>query len=304
MTQQVLMIGSGGIGGLYGALLNKAGWHVSYVARSDAAALRQGLTIESPLGDLSFIPHAVYDSVHEASAAGSAQWVVLTVKMLDHLDLAELIRPVVGPETKIVLLANGLDIEVPLAAAFPNHSLISGVAFVASSRIRAAHIHHKAYGQVVLGDYSQGAVASASVLAEAFQQAGIRAHLSQNIALERWKKSIWNASFNPLSVVTNGADTGVLLGSADAEAYVRSLMAEVIAAGRAQGFELSDDLIESNITNTKNMPAYQTSMALDYLQGRGIELEAILGNVVRAALAKNVSVPGLNGLYQILTMRR
>lgn len=298
---KVLVVGSGGIGGLYGALLHKAGWHVELVARSDYQIIHaQGLKVDSILGDLSFKPQQVHTSVEYA---GPVDWVLLAVKMLPELDLAKLIAPAIGKKTRIALIANGLDIEQPLASAFPDNPLVSCVAFVGSSREEPGKIKHSAFGGLIMGDYHGRHESDVQQLATAFNEAGVKASVSDNIALERWKKSIWNASFNPLSVLTNGADTGKMLGTPEAESLVRALMAEVIATGRAAGFELADELVEKNLANTRAMPPYLTSMALDYLHGTPIELEALVGTVVSYAQQLQVAIPHLNTVYQALKLR-
>lgn len=295
----ILVIGSGGIGGLYGSLLHKAGWRVSMLARSDHQHIAaQGLKVESILGDLSFRPEQVYASL--SSLTQPFDWILLTVKMLDQQDLPSLIAPVVGPNTVIALIANGLDIERPLAHAFPHHSLISGVAFVATQRVQPGVIAHSAYGRLVLGNYQQPTDSHCQNLANAFRQSGIEVGMSDDIVRERWKKSIWNACFNPLSVLTNGADTQQLL---QIEPLLRELMAEVIACAGAEGYALNDELIEKNLANTRTMGAYHTSMALDYLHGAPIELEAILGSVLRYGQQHQLALPHLNTLYQALRVR-
>lgn len=300
-NNKVLIIGSGGIGGFYGALLHKAGWQVEMVARSDHQAIREhGLRLDSPLGDLSFQPHAVYASTAEA---GHADWLLISVKILPGLDFASLLGPVVGPQTKICLIANGLDIEKPLVAAFPNNQLISCVAFVGATRIAPGSIKHNYHGNLIMSNYDAPNSADCELLAAALNQAGIKAIVCPDINLERWKKSIWNASFNPLSVATNGADTGKMLGSEDSLALVRALMLEVIQTGRAAGFELADELADKHIEVTKKVPPYHTSMAQDYLHGRPIELEALVGSVLNYAQRLDVAVPHLSTLHQILRLR-
>lgn len=300
--ERLLVIGSGGIAGLYGALLHRAGWQVDMVARSDHDAIRaNGLTVSSILGDLSFRPHQVFASVAEA---GQADWLLLAVKMLDGIDLPSLVAPAVGKHTRLCLIANGLDVEAPLAAAFPDKPLVSGVAFVCTSRVAPGQIEHTAFGKLLLGSFPNGTDEPCRTLAAAFQQAGIKAGTTSNISCERWKKSIWNASFNPLSVLANGADTGQMLGTPEAEQLVRALMAEVIATAKAEGYPLDDSLIDINLDNTRAMPPYLTSMALDYLDGRPIELDAILGRVVHAADRHQLAVPHLRSIYQILRIRQ
>ena len=152
---RILVVGTGAIGALYGALLHKAGARVALVARSDAPAIRErGVRLTSPLGELSFRPAAVFSRPDEAAAGGWSEpdYVLLCVKVLDTLDRALLIRPVVGPRTVIALLQNGLGIEAPIAAAYPTHPLVSLLAFVGVNRMAPGVIEHKAYGQLTLGD--------------------------------------------------------------------------------------------------------------------------------------------------------
>lgn len=301
MSEKVLIVGSGGIGSLYGALLYKAGWQVDMVARSDHTIINhQGVVIDSILGDLSFKPNNTYSNI---AAAGTADWLLVAIKILPNTDLATLLAPAIGPNTKICLIANGLDIEIPIAEAFPTNTLISCVAFVGSTRIKGGHIKHNSFGNMVISNYLQENDEHCQKFAEALNTTGINVQVCPDINIERWKKSIWNASFNPLSVVSNGADTAKMLATAESEALVRSLMAEVIATARAEGYDLIDDLIDKNIATTRKMPAYLTSMAQDYLHGHDIELEALVGSVVSYAKQHKVDIPHLNTLYQTLKLR-
>jgi 2-dehydropantoate 2-reductase len=301
IQQRILVIGSGGIAGLYGGLLHKAGWQVDMVARSDHEVVRErGLKVDSVLGDLSFKPEKVYADIREA---GTADWLMLAVKMLPEIDLAALIKPVVGPQTRILLIANGLDVEAPLANAFPDNNLISGVAFVCSSRTAPGHIKHTSAGRLLVGNYPSGTNTHCQLLADAFSGAGIKAGTSTNIPADRWKKSIWNASFNPLSVLANGADTDRLLGTPQAEALVRAIMTEVIQVANAEGHDLPDSLIEANLASTRAMPPYLTSMAQDYVNGHPIELDAIVGRLIGYANKHGLAIPHLRTVYEILRIR-
>lgn len=301
MSHQVLVVGSGGIGSLYGALLHKAGWQVDMVARSDHTIIQhQGVMIDSILGDLSFKPDNVYSNI---AAAGVADWLLVAIKILPNTNLASLLAPAIGPDTKICLIANGLDIEIPIAEAFPTNTLISCVAFVGATRVKGGHIKHSSYGNLIISNYLQENDKYCQALADVLCTTGINVQVCPDINIERWKKSIWNASFNPLSVVTNGADTGKMLATTDSENLVRSLMAEVIATARAEGYELADELIDKNIATTRKMPPYLTSMAQDFLHGSEIELEALVGSVIHYAKQHQVPVPHLETVYQILKLR-
>lgn len=309
-TNRILVIGSGGIAGFYSALLHKAGWQIDLVARSDHAVIRErGFTVHSTLGDLSFNPDRVFASTAEA---GKADQVLIAVKMLPDLDLPALLKPVVGEHTTIAMIANGLDVEASVVEAFPHNPLTSCVAFVGTSRVAPGMIKHVTFGKLLLSSFGNNISNSVSNsantltqrLTDSFGQAGILAKTCPDITLERWKKSVWNASFNPLSVVTNGATTEQMLGTPAAEALVRALMTEVIQVAAADGHELTPELIDINIDNTRKMPPYHTSMALDYLDGRAIELDAIVGQVVKTADKHNLVIPHLRTLYEVLCIRQ
>lgn len=299
--QRLTVIGSGGIGAFYGALLHRVGWQVEMVARSDHDAIaRHGLAVSSKFGDLSFRPR-VYASAAEAEPA---DWLLIAVKMLPDVDLAELVRPLVRPHTRLLLIANGLDVEQPLADAFPNNPLVSGVAFVCSTRIAPGRVEHTANGRLLLGSFPAGDDSHSQQLTAAFSGAGIDASVSDDITAERWKKSLWNASFNPLSVLANGADTERLLATPESEQLVRSLMQEVIEVATAEGHPLPDELIDRNISATRAMGRYINSMALDYLSERPLELDAIVGRVLAAAERHQLPIPHLRTVYQCLLLRQ
>lgn len=296
-TTRALIVGTGAIGSFYGAILARAGAHVEVVSRSEHQQMREhGVRVySSKMGDLSFRPAAVYADTGEV--AEPPDLLLLCVKVLDDLDRAALIRPAVGPDTAIVLIENGIEIEPPLVDAYPDNPLVSCLAFVAASRVGPAHTEHKAYGRLVIGSYPSGVNAAARQLSELLEKGGINAPLAENLVSERWRKAVWNAAFNPLSVIAGGATTTDLLGSENEQRLGRILMQEVCDVAAAAGHPMPEDLPEKSVVNTLKMPPYHNSMALDYLNGRDMEVEAILGNVVREAGRLQVPVPHLETVY-------
>ena len=131
---RLLIVGAGAVGALFGSALARQGAKVSVVCRSDYETVaRDGYDIRSPLlGDHQFRPHAVLREV--ADCRTPPDYLLLTVKVLPGFDRAALIRPAVGPQTVIVLIENGIDIEQEIALAFPNNELLSSLAFVAVGR--------------------------------------------------------------------------------------------------------------------------------------------------------------------------
>lgn len=296
---KVLIIGTGAVGSFYGALLAKQGIEVSVVARSDYEPVKaQGIFIQSPLGDFQFNPKQVLKSAQELSE--KPDYVLLCVKVVEGIDRIALLKEAVGPDTAIVLISNGIDIEAEIAEAFPENELISGLAFICVTRTAPGQIWHQAYGRLALGNYPQGVSDKTKALHEAFQPAGIQCVASENIITARWQKCVWNAAFNPLSVLSRGLATSDILKTQ--EPLIRAIMTEICAIAKASGHELPEDSVDKAIQGTVKMPPYMTSMLHDFEAGRPMETEAILGNAVHIARKLNLSIPHLETLYALMKL--
>jgi 2-dehydropantoate 2-reductase len=301
-STRVVVVGAGAIGSFYGAILKRAGCHVSVVLRSEYEAVKaEGFQIDSPLGDLSYRPDGVYRDGD--TPEHEADYVICCVKVLPSIDRAALIKPWVGENTRIVLIENGIDIEREVADALPDNPVISCLAFIAVSRVAPGKIEHKAFGALTMGAWPEGITDDCRDIAARFEAGGIDVKLSEAVVGERWRKSLWNTPFNPLSVLAGGADTVTLLDTPGGEDLARAMMAEVCAVAAADGYLMPESAIDKNIAGTRKMPAYRNSMALDYLNGRPMEIEAILGNVVDIAHHLNVEVPRLETMRVAFSMR-
>lgn len=300
----ILIVGAGAMGAFYGARLAQAGARVAVVCRSDYAVVReQGFRITSGGATSTWRPAAVYRQVAEAAAAGGApDYVVVTTKALPTQDTAALISPAVGPRTVIALLQNGIDIEPPVAAAYPQHELLSVLAFVCLTRTAPGEIQHLAYGRLLLGTYPTGETAAGQQLTALWRAAGLEVALVPDVVTARWHKLAWNAAFNPLSVVGGEADTQRLLAAPASRALVRQVMVEVCAVAAATGHPLPATTLDDLIALTERTPPYQTSMLADYLARRPMEVDAILGHALLAATRTGVSVPTLQLLHTLLTL--
>ena len=300
MTLNVLVIGTGAVGGFYGALLAKAGARVSVLCRSDYTEVKQhGFSINSTLGTWQFKPEQVLAKLSDYQ--GIADVVLLCTKIIPAIDRVALIREAVGDNTAIVFIQNGVAIEAELQTAFPNNEVVSALAFLCCNRTAPGQIQHLAYGRLVLGNLPGFVSAKTEQLAELFRQAGIACETTADIVAARWQKCIWNAPFNPLSVLSGGLTTLAILHSQDA--LVRAIMQEVVAIAAASGHHFAEDIIDKNIDMTYNMPPYKTSMLLDFERGQAMETEAILGNAVAAGRQLGVPCPRLESLYGLMQLR-
>lgn len=300
---RILVVGAGAIGSFYGAILKRAGCEVSVVLRSDYDAVKEsGFRFTSPLGELSWQPDRVYrpDDIPDAFP----DYVLLCVKVLPGVDRAALVHPWMGEHTGLVLIENGLDIERELAEAYPTNPLVSCLAFIAVSRVAPGEVKHQAYGQLVMGNFPRGFDEHCQRLSGLFREGGIDINDTEAVVGERWRKCAWNTPFNPFSVLCNGADTLSILDAPGGEDLIRTMMQEVMAVAAADGYPLPADLVEKNLAGTRKMGAYKNSMALDYLNERPIELDAILGNVVAIARQHGVPVPHLETVLVALRVRQ
>ena len=298
---KVLVIGAGAIGAFYGSLLAKAGAEVSVVCRSDYDQVKQhGFIIDSqPLGHWNFIPRQVLEDA--ADYEGTADYVLLCTKVIPNLDRVALLRPAVAENTAIVFIQNGVEIEQEMLDAFPDNEVVSGLAFICCNRVSPGEILHLAYGRLALGNLPNGVSDKTAQLCELFNQSGIDCNATEDIVTGRWQKCVWNAPFNPLSVLSGGLPTLDILQTQ--EGFVRSIMQEVFAIAAASGHPLPDDIVNLNIEHTYAMPPYKTSMLLDYENGHPMETEAILGNALRAAQRLGIAIPHLESVYALMKLR-
>ncbi|WKJ90331.1 2-dehydropantoate 2-reductase [Methylomonas montana] len=301
MSDKVLVVGAGAIGGFYGALLARAGAEVAVVCRSDYQVVkRQGYRIEShALGNWQFMPGQVLRDVREYQ--DQADYLLLCTKLTADIDRVGLIRAAASKNTAIVFIQNGVEIEPELQQAFPDNLLISGLAFICCNRVAPGVIDHLAYGKLVLGNLADRDEPETPHLRDLFQKAGIECEIGADIVTSRWQKCVWNAPFNPLSVLSGGLATQAILQNQ--ENFVRRVMQEVCSIAAACGHALPAGIVEANIALTGDMPPYKTSMLLDFERGHTMETEAILGNAVRAAQRQGVDCPCLQSLYALMQLR-
>ncbi|MGK0290554.1 MAG: 2-dehydropantoate 2-reductase [bacterium] len=296
----VLVIGTGAIGGLYAGKLSQTGARVITLCRSDYDVVKEkGFEVQSkPFGDFSFIPDQVVQNLNEVQE--EIDFILVTTKVLPEIDIPTLIQPVVTEKTSIILLQNGVEIEQPIQEAFPNNEVISGLAFVCVTRIAPGKIVHADYGRITLGKYPSGSSENVKKIAQLYQSVGVDCEASDDIVTARWKKLVWNAPFNPLSVISGGKNTAEMLANEQTARMAELVMNEVCDIAKAVGSELLSSIVSANLEATKVMKPYKTSMLLDYEAGRPMEIEAITGSVVSIAKRENVTVPHLEMLYALL----
>ena len=297
---RILVVGAGAVGGFYGSRLSMAGAEVTTVQRSDFETVRDhGIHIDSIDGPMHFKPHRVLRQVADYGAF--PDYILVCLKSLPELDIAEIIAPAVGQETTIILLQNGINIEEPVKKRFPQNKIISGLAFICVNRTGAGKISHLCYGRLVIGPYPSGTSLAVRQLAELFEKSNTPCRISESIVTERWRKLLWNAPYNPISVLAK-ANTVQIMAQPETVELALNVMEEICAVAASVGHFLPPEAVEKNLEDTRKMKPYKTSMLLDYEEKRPMEVEAILGEVIKVAEKTGVSVIRLKTLYSLLKL--
>ena len=294
------LVGAGAVGCYYGGRLVQHGNEMHFLLRSDYDVVRErGLHVESCAGDFDLAPSAlnVYSNVRDMP---KVDVVLVTLKTTANAYYQELIHPLLGRQTCILTLQNGLGNEQRLAELFGEERVIGGLAFTCINRVAPGHIRHSDYGLIKIGELVGGVSARLKRISEIFNAAEVSCRMLDDLAMGRWEKLLWNVPFNGLGAALN-LTTDRLVNSPAGRELVREIMHEIVRTAHAAGIMIDPALIEQNVLRTQTMGPYKSSMQIDREMNRPIELDAIIGNPMRAAKKHEVSVPKLEMLYQMLS---
>jgi 2-dehydropantoate 2-reductase len=296
----IAVVGAGAIGTYYGAKLAHAGLNVSLLARSNHLYLREhGLEIHCDTGNFN-LKHVC--SFRRSEQIGHVDLVIIAIKTTANEDLKLLLPPLLGPNTIICTLQNGLGNEEFLAQIAGRERILCGVCHVCVFRASPGVTQKTAGGTIRLSDLSGGNTPRAASLASLFEGAGIQCSVAPSVGLVRWSKLVWNIPFNGLSITEGGIATSEILATPHLLQEASDLMFEVLEAAEAVGFPLDPDYPVKEIARTRWMGAYQPSSLLDFLAGKSIELESIWGIPLRMGTDAGIPMPHLATLYGKLKM--
>jgi 2-dehydropantoate 2-reductase len=291
---RITFLGSGGVGGYFGGRLAASGADVVFVARGEhLRAIREGgLVVETPDGDLVVSPAEATDDPAEV---GPVDAVILGVKAWQVTDAARAMRPMIGPETVVMPLQNGVEAHEQLAAVLGGTcGTISYV--VAPGRIRSIG----GTNFVRFGELDDRPSERTERLRRAFDAAGVRAEIPPDIRVAIWEKFLFVVSFGGLGAVTR-APLGVLRTMPETRPMLEACMREIFAVGRARGVALADGTVERAAAFLDTLAeTATTSLHRDIADGKPSELEAWNGAVVRLGRALGISTPANQAIYAAL----
>ncbi|MBK4731864.1 putative 2-dehydropantoate 2-reductase [Oxynema sp. CENA135] len=296
------VIGTGAIGGFYGAKLQQAGFDVHFLLNRDYQWVRdRGLVVESVNGDFT-LPEV--NAYQQPQKMPKCDVVIVALKTTANYLLPQLLPPVVKDNGVVVLLQNGLGAEEEVAQIVGSNRVMGGLCFICSNKIGPGHIRHSDYGAIELGDYGEGyrprgITDRMQAIARDFNQAGITILDSEDLLASRWKKLVWNIPFNGLSVILD-AKTDALIADRATRCLAEDLMQEVVNGAAAYDRAIAPEFVQEMLDKTVKMKPYLTSMKLDYDRRQPLEVEAIFGNPLKKAAQAGVRLPKIETLYQQL----
>jgi len=274
------VIGTGALGGFYGGMLAKTGHEVHFLFRSDYEFVRKnGLQVDSIYGDFHLSKVNAYRSTDEMP---KCDVLLVCLKTTGNHQLAEILKPVIHPNSVVILLQNGLGLEEALARELPKTDIAGGLAFICSNKVGPGHIAHLDFGKLIIGSHNMTNCEILEKVISNFQLSGINTELAPDLEFARWNKLVWNVPFNGLTVVMN-TTTDKLMANLHTRKLCRELMLEVIRGAKACGIPLEESLVQQMIDMTIRMKPYAPSMKLDYDRKRPLEIEYIYSKPVEAA---------------------
>ena len=300
---KIAMMGSGGVGGFFGGRLAHAGCDVGFIARGAhlAAMQERGLTIENePQGNI-HVPKVRV--VEDPAALGRVDLVIVSVKLWDTEAAARSIRPLVGPDTGILSLQNGVIKDDILRREYGDAAVMGGVAYVATNVARPGVIHQTGTMQrVVLGEYDGRRSARAVFLHDALARAGVQAELSEDVRRSIWEKYVFLVALSG-ATTTMRRPIGPIRENPQARAFLLELMREAVAVGRARGVALPEDFAENRLAFADGLPADMTSsMHHDLERGNRLEVAWLSGGVVQLGADAGVPTPANRAVCDILAL--
>jgi len=288
---KIAMMGSGGVGGLIGARLAHAGCDVSFIARgAHLAAMREhGLRLESQVGNV-HLP--ITKATDDPRTVGQVDIVIFSVKLWDTEAAARAILPLMGPETGVISLQNGVVKDDILRPIVGEKALMGGVAYMGTAISRPGVIQHTGTVQrVVFGEYDGRRSKRAQALLEWCRKAGLDAAISDDIRRTLWEKFAFLVGMAAVTA-TIRLPIGPIRSHPLTRQFYLDAMREAAAVGRAHGVRLPEDFAEERMAFVDTLPPTMTaSLQLDLERGNPLEVEWLSGSVVKLGAAVGVPTP-------------
>ena len=287
------VIGTGAIGGYYGARLAQSGQEVCFLLHRDYDYVKaNGLQVDSCDGSFHLDHPLVYRSTQDMP---QCDVVLVCLKSINNHMLRDLLPPLLKEDTLVVLIQNGIGVEQDVEQQFPGIQLAAGLAFICSAKTEPGRVNHQCYGQINLGNYSCKDEDLVNQVVADFNAAGVTAGLVE-YQEARWKKAVWNMPFNGMTVALK-TQTNLLLQNPATRQLIYEQMMEVIGAAQHLGVKnLDESFAQKMLEMTDAMTPYSPSMRLDYDFHRPMEIHYLYTRPIQIAREAGYAMPKLEML--------
>ncbi len=300
---KIAIVGTGGVGGYYGALLARAGQDVTFIARgAHLQAIRQkGLQVKSVLGDFLISPAKATDKPAEV---GPVDLILFTTKSYQTDDAVAVMMPLVGKDTVVVPFQNGIDALERIGLTVGMEHMICGATWIYAEVEAPGVIKHSSqFHRIAIGEPGGKETQRLKAIFDVLKSSGATVETSSDIQKVLWTKFIFISAISAIGCLTRLA-TAEYRGVPEARALLKAAVAEVAAVGRSRGVALDTDVVEKTMAFIDaGATGMKPSMQRDVESGKRSELESMIGVVVRMGELQNVPVPVMGFAYAILKPR-
>lgn len=287
---RIAVVGTGGVGGYFGGRLAAAGADVHFIARgAHLHALRaNGLTIISPKGDV-HVP--AVQATDDPAAIGPVEIVLFAVKLYDTAAATRMLPPLVGANTAVIPLQNGVDgVEIVVRAVGREHAA-GGTCYVSAAITAPGVITHTAMDQLIFGELDGARSTRLAALLAACARTNFQSKLSDDITVDIWTKFTRLSVLSGMTAVTR-SPLGLVMGDPDLREMLKTAVAETLAVARAKGIAVRGDMVEDVAQAYDALPYHtKASMLVDLEAGRRLELPWLSGAVARIGREVGVATP-------------
>jgi 2-dehydropantoate 2-reductase len=301
---KIAVMGSGAVGGYFGARLAQAGEDVAFIARGRrlAAIRERGISIVSPRGDLRLSPVRATD---DAAEIGPVDVVLFTVKLWSTEEAARQIPPLVGPDTAVMSLQNGVEANEVIARTIGREHLMSGVCYIAAALDHEGTVQHGGrMARFVFGERGGRRTRRAEAFLQACARAsaGFDAELSPDVDRAIWEKFVFIVGLSAMTALTRRT-IGPVRSDPETRAMLLDVMREAVAVGRAKGVDLPADFADQRLAFVDTLPeAMTSSMHHDLDRGNPLEVGWLSGAVARLGREVGVPTPANRAVYAALKL--
>jgi 2-dehydropantoate 2-reductase len=291
---KIAIVGAGAVGGWYGGLLAQKGHEVYFVTRRDFEIINQkGLCMRDNHGDKVVKIKKAYP---DCSLIGICDLIIITAKSTANITLPDFIKTMIGPETILLTLQNGMGNCETFASIIPVDRIVAGLCFVCINRLSPGLVENTHSGYVRMASAYGPPSGSVKRCVALFSDVGVDCQSEESLDAVLWKKLCWNIPFNGLAIAAGGITTDKIMANKLLRERAFELMKEVQAAATACGVPFKDEHIERQMKVTTGMGAYRPSSLIDYLEGRDVEVAGLWGVPLRRGQAAGVDMPKLSQL--------